>query len=154
MRNPNLFPVTEAMTSNPICIDCQETLMTVKEIFERENIHHLIVTKNGKLAGMLSKTDFLGASHMVSFFKTQKNEDYNEKFYQTILAEDIMSTPVLSVEPTDRLDKVVDLLRTNRIHAVPVVNKAVGIPIGIITTYDLIFQAYDNALNSLKTYDL
>lgn len=152
MLNPNLFPVTDAMTNNPICVDSQETLLTVKEIFERENIHHIIVTKMGKLVGMLSKTDFLGASHMIGYMKTQKNEEYNDKFYQTILAEDIMSTPVWSVEPTDRLDKVVDLFRTNRIHAVPVVNKAVGIPIGIITTYDLIFQAYDNANRKIESF--
>jgi CBS domain-containing protein len=152
MLNPNLFPVADVMTSNPICLDAQETLLAVKDIFERENIHHIIVTKEGRLAGILSKTDFLGASHLIGYLKTQKNEEYNEKFYQTLLVEDIMSTPVWSVEPTDRLDKVVDLFRTNRIHAVPVVNKAVGIPIGIITTYDLIFQAYDNAIRRIESF--
>jgi acetoin utilization protein AcuB len=142
MTNPNKYLVADAMTANPISVDHNQTLMAAKAIFEAQNIHHILVENNGKLVGILSKSDFYQASHMIGLLKTQKNEEYNDKFYETVLTEDIMTTAMQTVEPSDTLDKVVALFRKNKFHAVPVVHDGVGV--GIITTFDLIFQAYEN----------
>jgi len=60
-----------------------------------------------------------------------------------LLAEDIMTSVVETVEPTDKLEKVVAIFRKNKFHAVPVVQN--DIVVGIITSYDLIVQAYESA---------
>ncbi len=141
MINPNKYLVADAMTINPISVDHNQTLMAVKAIFESQNIHHILVKDEGKLVGIISKSDFFQSSHMIGFLKTQKNEEYNDKFYQTVLAEDIMTSAMHTVESSDTLDKVVALFRKNKFHAVPVLHN--GVSVGIITTFDLIFQAYE-----------
>jgi CBS domain-containing protein len=143
MTNPNKYLVVDVMTANPISIDHNQTLMAVKAIFEAQNIHHILVKNEEKLVGIISKSDFYQASHMVGFLKTQKNEEYNDKFYKTMLAEDIMTDVVQTVKSSDTLDKVVALFKKNKFHAVPVVHNGIGV--GIVTTFDLIFQAYEGS---------
>lgn len=143
MTNPNHYLVLDAMTTSPISVDLNQNLLEIRAIFEEKNIHHIIVQKEGKLAGIISKTDFYRASHFIGVLKNEKNELYNEKFYKTLLVEDIMTSVVETVEPTDKLEKVVAIFRKNKFHAVPVVQN--DIVVGIITSYDLIVQAYESA---------
>ena len=51
--------VRDAMTSHVITISMDATLQEVREVFEAAAFHHLIVTENDKVVGVLSDRDLL-----------------------------------------------------------------------------------------------
>ena len=52
-------PVTEIMTRNPISLDGDAHAYEAAMVMMQNNIHHLPVTSNGKLVGMVSRSDFM-----------------------------------------------------------------------------------------------
>ncbi len=66
----------------------------------------------------------------------------------------IMTSPVLTVSPTDKVQKVYDLMVINKVHHVPVVNEA-NILLGIVTTYDLVKNNVNQeSLNNVDVADI
>ena len=62
-------------------------------------------------------------------------------FDQKITARDIMTSPVYTVQPTDRVKRVIALLCTHRISGVPVVDRK-GHLVGLISERDLLEAMY------------
>jgi CBS domain-containing membrane protein len=123
-------PVAEIMTANPEAVDAGDTLLSVKKIYEKHQFHHHIpVTRNGRLEGMISLYDFILAIRGASL-------DDDEPVYQEKRASDIMSRDVVSCSPSATVHEVIDLFNNNSFHAIPVVlhEKLVG----IVTTHDLL----------------
>jgi CBS domain-containing protein len=57
----------------------------------------------------------------------------------SVTAKDIMTTDVLSVRPSDSIEKVASILMENKISGLPVVNDE-GSLVGLISEGDLVFQ--------------
>ncbi len=129
-----LDPVSKIMTKDIICINEDDTLATVKSIFQRHRIHHLPVVKGGKFIGIVSKSDF-------SFFKKGFNDVQFDKTIEDVKlnnyhVRDIMTTKVAKLNSEDRINVVLEIFKENLFHAIPILNgdKLVG----IVTTYDII----------------
>ena len=137
-----LTPVSELMTKDLITVNPADKLKVVKLIFDTHNIHHIPVVRYRKIVGIISKTDLL------HYLKGMGNLPYkdprNEGRLLLTTAEDIMTTGIGKLEPTDRIDVALDVFRKNIFHALPVVEN--DELVGIITTHDIITALADKRL--------
>ncbi len=138
--------VLDIMTREVITVGPLEPMTRVKELFEKEPIHHLPVVEDGKVVGMLSKTDYLRLLHGFTLFKTQKSDSYNEAVMRSLLVKEVMTKPVVTVKPEDTVGYAADIFKENLFHAVPVVDAA-GQLVGILSTFDLLVHAYGQPVN-------
>ncbi len=130
----NLFnPISSIMTKNPICIGANETLAVAEKMFREHKIHHLPVLAEGKLVGMVSKSDFLFFRH--GFAKNEKKLE-DEVRLNNYTARDIMTTKLGKMEPTEKINVALEVFRENLFHAIPIVEG--DTIVGIVTTFDII----------------
>ena len=131
------IPVAEIMTRDLLIVEPDDTLEKVRDIFQSNRVHHVpVVDKSGKLAGIISKSDFNRVNHILTLTDVQKYKAYNDMLYRSLTAAAIMTKQVATVSPEDTLEVVADFFRENLFHAVPVVNR--DFLVGIVTTHDLI----------------
>ena len=123
------------MTSNLVTVNPQDKLTVVREIFDKNNIHHIPVVRYRKIVGLISKTDFL---HFLRGFN-QNDEDrfVNEARLRAYTAEDLMTKGLAKLSPDDRINVALEIFLENRFHAIPIVNEKEELE-GILTTFDVI----------------
>lgn len=123
------------MTSNLVTVNPQDKLTAVREIFDKNNIHHIPVVRYRKIVGLISKTDFL---HFLRGFN-QNDEDrfVNEARLRAYTAEDLMTKGLAKLSPDDRINVALEIFLENRFHAIPIVNEKEELE-GILTTFDVI----------------
>lgn len=136
-----LAPISSIMTQNPICIGSDETLAVAGKLFAENHIHHLPVMAEGKLVGMISKSDFLFFRHGFVHESFEKIKD--DVRLNNYHAKDIMTTKLAKLEPNDKINVALEIFKENLFHALPIVQGERII--GIVTTYDIIKRlAIDN----------
>ncbi len=125
-------PVTKIMSSPLVSVEPTQRLLDVKHIFEKRAFHHHIpVTENGSLKGMISLVDFLFALKNASL-------DDRDTVYYSIKVADVMRSEPVYVPSTATVRQVAEILSHGEIHAVVVVENDKAI--GIVSTSDLIKQ--------------
>jgi acetoin utilization protein AcuB len=129
-----LAPISQIMTTHLITVSEKDKLTVVKEIFDKHNIHHIPVVRFRSIVGIISKTDYL--FFVRGFTQNEEDKFVNESRLKAYTADEIMTTGMAKVEPTDRIDVALEIFKINRFHAIPVVKD--GELVGIITTHDII----------------
>lgn len=127
-------PVSEYMTKQVITVSAEDSLSTVKEIFDKFNIHHIPVLHIRKIEGIISKSDLL--LFLRGFTNVEEDNLLDEARLRNYKAKDIMTTRMAKVESSDKMNVVLEVLKINRFHALPVVDN--DELVGIITTHDII----------------
>ena len=132
-----LAPVSTIMTSDVISVSKRDKLSKIRDIFNANRIHHIPVTHDNEVVGIISKEDLL------LFVKGLKKNTVMSKIVNVNTeelddhhAEDIMTRGVGKLEPTDRINVALDIFSKNLFKALPVVQD--GKLVGIITTFDII----------------
>ncbi len=105
------------MTPDPVTIESQELIDDARRLMDELNIRHLPVTQDGVLVGVLSNRDVNNASIRVLGLEV----------------EHVMSTPPLTIGPTEDIVKAARTMLAHRISGLPVVDED-GAIIGMITT--------------------
>ncbi len=124
------IPITEIMTKEVVSVAPNQKLIDVKHIFEKKKFHHHVpVTENGMLKGMISLTDFLYAIKNASL-------DDNEVVYHTLLVKDVMREHPVSEPISSSLRDLTEILAKGDVHAVLICDK--GVLKGIVSTADVI----------------
>jgi predicted transcriptional regulator len=122
------------MTKQVVYVSAEDSLETIKEVFDTMNIHHVPVVHLRKIEGIISKNDFN------LFLRGVPTNAIDEMLEETRLknfkAKDIMTTRMAKVESTDKMNVVLEVFKINRFHALPVVDN--NELVGIITTHDII----------------
>ena len=123
-------PISTIMTKKVVCVTPDQKIIDVKHIYEKKKFHHHIpVTEDGKLVGILSLIDFM--YHIKGAGLNDDNAIYNE-----LTVKDIMTSKPYAVNPDTSITAVAEELTKGRYHAIPIVkNDSV---IGIVSTADLI----------------
>jgi len=129
-----LAPVSSLMSGTVISVVQHDTIKKVEQLFKENRIHHLPVVEDGKLVGIVSKSDYL-------FFKRGFNDEttdnrIDEFRMKTRTVKDIMTTGIARLEPSDRIGVAVEVFKENLFHAIPIVED--GDLVGMITTFDII----------------
>ena len=123
-------PVSSIMTKEVVCVAPEQKIIDVKHIYEKKKFHHHIpVTEDGKLVGMLSLIDFM--YHIKGAGLNDDNAIYNE-----LTVKDIMTSKPYAVNPDTSITAIAEEFTKGRYHAIPIVeNERV---IGIVSTADVI----------------
>jgi CBS domain-containing protein len=133
--------IAEVMSTELKVVAPGDKLEEVDRLFASQNIHHIPVQQaDGKLVGIISKSDFLQVNHMLALFNAEKYGDYNQKLYKHMKAEEIMTEQVITLGPDQTLADAAAVFKANDIHALPVVQGEQLV--GIITTHDLLNICY------------
>lgn len=129
-------PVTDIMSSPLVSVEPKQCLIDVKHLFEKRAFHHHIpVTENGYLKGMISLVDFLFALKNASL-------DDRDTVYYSLKVSDVMRIEPVYVPSTATIKQVAEILSQGEIHAVVVLENEQAI--GIVSTSDLIKQILKN----------
>lgn len=115
--------VKDAMISNIATLDSSSMIKDAAKLMDEKNIGCVIVTENNQPVGILTERDFV------------KRIASKEKPLTSPL-KDVMSSPLISIDPDETVWEAAEEMKVNNIHKLPVIkeNKITG----IITTSDLI----------------
>jgi CBS domain-containing membrane protein len=121
-----LMPVSAIMNRNAPIVLTTDTLNLVKDIFARKTILHIPVMHHGKVVGVISRADF--QSFQSGLDKNFDNPTMTQSLLRAYTAEEVMNNKVTFLEPTDRLNVALEMLRDNIFTALPVLDgdKLVG----------------------------
>lgn len=112
----------EIMTTQVVTIDVDEPASAAWSQMERKRIRHLLVTEDGRLAGVLSERDLGGRSGA----SVRRNQTVRE----------LMTPQVASAKPTTTLREAANLMRGRLIGSLPVMED--GRVVGIVTATDVL----------------
>jgi CBS domain-containing protein len=96
-------------------------------------IRHIPVVEDGRLMGLLSERDLLGAAATTIFGLKQKSKS---ALLKTFLIKDVMKKKVVTVTPETSIKDAAHLMKEKRIGCVPVVSA--GALVGLVTTTDIL----------------
>lgn len=134
--------ISEVMTRDVLFVRPDDTMEKVDELFRTHNIHHLpVLDENGKVVGIVSKTDYFKIIHGFTLFRNEKMESYNKAILRSLLVKEVMTKQVAKLHPDDTVMVAAGFFKENLFHAIPVVDSD-GKLVGIVTTYDLLNYAY------------
>ena len=135
-----LGPVKDIMTTQVVTVEPEATMHRVEKIFREHPFHHLPVEDQGKLIGMISKSDFL-------FFKRGFNDQTTDQRLDLFRlkvwkAKDVMVTKLAKMDPNQRIDVALELFQLNLFHAIPIVEE--DKLLGIVTPHDVIHHIMED----------
>lgn len=143
-----LNPISTIMTPNPICIGVNETLAVADKMFKENRIHHLPVVEEGKLVGIISKSDF--SFFRRGFINSDQAKVEDDVRLNNYMAKDIMTSKLGKMSPDDKINVALEVFKENLFHAIPIVeNEKI---VGIVTTFDIIKQLANDA-QATATYE-
>lgn len=121
------------MTRNVIALHPEDSLRIVDNTFASHTFHHIpIINTSNRVVGIVSKTDLLQISAI--------RREFSERDFQYIQVQDFMTREVKTVSPESTLEDVAEIFKSNKFHALPVIeNERI---LGIVTTHDVINAAF------------
>jgi len=136
MKNIKL---SEIMSPATVTVDINKKTEDVKTLFEHHHLHHIPVVREGKLAGIISLTDFLRVSlgaEIVEQGEPFDNDGINKVIYDYVTVEKLMTPNPVTLSPDAKLSDAIALFKTNMFHAIPIIED--GKVTGIVSTFDLL----------------
>src|SRR3990167_5276834 len=148
------FLARDLMTEKAVCVKPETTIKDLINILVKNSINGVpVVDKNGRLVGVVSKTDIVEydakaskkkkISSQKSFYndtdrKLKKDFEKAKKtkdFGKTIV-KDIMTTHVITAKADDTIDRLAKIMFNKKVHRVIVQDK--GSVVGIVSTLDIL----------------
>lgn len=127
--------IKNIMNTDLLTLSMDSPLSKAKELFENNNVHHLIITDDdGLLAGVMTDRDLY--KHLSPTVGTSQETHRDTALMQKKLHQ-IMARNLITTQAQKSLSNAVVLLYDNHISCLPVVDKQ-NKPIGIITWRDLL----------------
>ncbi|MFO7677937.1 MAG: CBS domain-containing protein [Thermoplasmatota archaeon] len=115
--------VKEAMKTNLVQIKPEDTILEAAKQMKKYKIGNVIVVEKKQPIGILTESDIL------------KKVVAEGKHADTTLVEEVMSTPLIVVDPYVNLEKAMTIMGKCNIRRLPVIEK--GELIGVITQRDI-----------------
>jgi CBS domain-containing protein len=133
--------VVDAMNRNLISVDGKVSVSEASALISKEGSGCAIILRNGRPIGMMTERDVT--------YKVAAKE-LNPK---NITAEDIMSSPLVEIDPDADLIEAANLMDKNKIRRLAVVSQ--GILYGIISALDIARNLegyFDNELRKIMRH--
>ena len=102
--------VKDFMTKGVLTIDRQKTIVEAAELMSQKEVGDIVVTGIGKPMGIVTERDFV--RRVIA-----KQKPLNTKI------SDIMTTPLITIEPDATLNEAARKMINNQIRRLPVVKK-------------------------------
>lgn len=116
--------VREFMTPGIVTADVTTPVTEAAKIMAVEDVGSVIVTKNDILAGLVTQKDIIAAQLL------------SEGVYHRLTLEDIMSSPVVTIDPDADLTQAIALMHQSGKRHIPVIEG--NDIIGIVTSTDVL----------------
>lgn len=133
MKNGKEGVVREIMMGSPVTLKPEDTLDLANDVISLGRIRHIPVLADGRLVGLLSERDLIGAAANQIFGLKQKSKS---ALLKTVLIRDVMKKKVVTVTPDTAIKDAAHLMATKKIGCVPVVSD--GALVGLLTTTDIL----------------
>lgn len=117
-----------------VTVEMDDSLETIKEIFDNVPFHHILILESGKLFGLISKTDLYKS---LSPYIGTISETNSDAALLKKRAHQIMERKPLTLKASDSVYDAVKLFNKNKISCIPVINDA-GRPIGVVSWRDIL----------------
>jgi len=131
--------LADIMHRSVVTIDMDSTLERVRDIFDKQSFHHLVVEDAGRIVGVISDRDLL--RHLSPFVGSQWAERRQDTQTLQRKAHQIMHRDVITAGPQTTADEAARLMISQNISCLPVVDGGEALR-GIITIHDLLQAAY------------
>lgn len=125
--------VQSIMTAPVATVSLDDSLSTVKEIFDNVHFHHLLVVEDGALFGIISDRDLLKEISPNIGKAAESAGDLatlNKKVHQ------VMTRKPVSVAPETSIENAIGLFRESGVSCMPVVDEE-NRPVGILSWRDV-----------------
>jgi acetoin utilization protein AcuB len=132
--------IEELMSENIICVDMDEKLSVVRELFIEHKFHHLmVVSKNKELVAVVSERDYFKATNSNLELPSANKKDLdmlNKRVHQ------IISRKLVSIDESASFSAAIKKFHEENVSCIPVVNSSKK-AVGIITWRDILTWLYD-----------
>lgn len=139
--------IAKIMSRSLITLEMDDDLSKAKEIFDSKEIHHILITNNGELAGIITDRDLY--KHLSPAIGTSK-ESFKDTFLLQKKIHLIMNRNLVTTNAEISLNEAVLLFYDNHISCLPIINNKRH-PIGIITWRDILKVIAIQYRGKLKT---
>lgn len=124
----------DVMTQRPLTGSVSSSLSEVMETMLDRDIRHLPIVAGDELVGMISDRD------LRQFSRALLSDNGHAKAQLSAPISKMMSSDVLTADPEDNLDELIDLMVENKVGAVPIVDGD-GALVGIVSYIDILRAA-------------
>lgn len=127
--------VGDIMTPSPATVDETATVGEALELLSSLEVRHLPVMSDGELQGILSDRDLKGIG-----VDLEADPEGLERIKALLSAPvgKLMSGNVLSIDPSTDVSELIDLLLSEKVGAVPVVDEETSELVGIVSYVDVL----------------
>jgi len=133
MKNGKEGVVKEIMMSSPVTLKPEDTLDLANDLISLGRIRHIPVVEDGRLVGLLSERDLIGAAAARIFGLKQKSKS---ALLKSVLIKDVMKKKIITVASDTKIGDAARLMADKKIGCVPVMND--GTLVGLVTTTDIL----------------
>jgi acetoin utilization protein AcuB len=126
--------VSQIMSTNPVSVGLDDSLGTVKDIFDNAKFRHLLVVEEGKLFGVLSDRDLLR-----SISPNIGTNNYTVKDLDTLKkrVHQIVTRQPITLSPEAPIAEAIAIFNSHRISCIPIVDGE-NVPVGIVSWRDIL----------------
>ena len=133
MKNGKQGIAREIMMGSPVTLKPEDSLDLANDVISLGRIRHIPVVDDGKLVGMITERDLIGAAANKIFGLKQASKS---ALLKTVMIKDVMKKRVITVAPDTPIKDAVHLMAEKKIGSVPVVSD--GSLVGLVTTTDIL----------------
>ena len=129
--------IAEIMTRRVVTVSMDDDIRRIRQIFDREKFHHVIVVEAGRAVGIISDRDLL--KHLSPFLGkiTERVQDADTLHRR---AHQVMSRPLIACAPQLQIAHAARLMLERRVSCMPVVDTDRRC-VGIVTIRDVLAWA-------------
>ena len=133
MKTDKAENVRKIMMGSPVTLTPDDTLDLANNVISLGRIRHIPVIENGKLVGLLSERDLIGAAANRIFGLNQKSKS---ALLKTESVKSIMKKRLVTVTPDTPIKDAARLMADKKIGCVPVISA--GSLVGLVTTTNVL----------------
>ena len=126
--------LNEIMTTGVITVSMDDSLRTVRQIFDRYAFHHVVVVHKGKAVGIITDRDIL---KNLSPFIGKISERLQDTASLNKRAHQIMTRIIISATPDTSIPCAIGTMIQHDLSCLPVLTES-GRCVGIVTSRDML----------------
>lgn len=127
--------ILRQLMSSPVrTVKPLDTVIHARALMSEARINQLPVTVDGHLVGIVTDRDLRDA--FPSVFEAPAKHSHDASSPERVTVESVMSAEPLTLGPEDTVERAAALMRSERIGAVPIVER--GHLLGIVTRTDVL----------------